>query len=76
MARDLVHFLGHSFSSKIFWHRAFSVAVVASPPCLFSSERTLSTTGDFPALRLYTESSNSAFSMDGLSSSASDLGSY
>ncbi|KAH3843452.1 hypothetical protein DPMN_116970 [Dreissena polymorpha] len=27
-------------------------AVVASPPCLISSEGTLSTTGDFPGLRL------------------------
>ncbi|KAH3864453.1 hypothetical protein DPMN_027471 [Dreissena polymorpha] len=77
MISDWVRSLDHFFSSQIFWHSAVNAAVVASAPCLISSEQTLSTPGDFPALRLRNASSTSALRMGGLSSSAaSGLGSF
>ncbi|KAH3721555.1 hypothetical protein DPMN_064484 [Dreissena polymorpha] len=48
---------------------------VASPTCLFSSEGTLFTPA-YPSFRLRTASCTSAFSIDGLSSFASGLGSF
>ena len=53
MTSDRVHFFGHSFVSKIFWHIYIIIAVrtvvVASPQFLASSEGMLSTYGDFHA---------------------------
>ncbi|KAH3787339.1 hypothetical protein DPMN_165462 [Dreissena polymorpha] len=61
MTKDWVHSFGHFFFSKIFWQSVVIAAVVASPRC---SEGTLPTTREFPAFKLLTSSSNSAFGMD------------
>ncbi|KAH3864687.1 hypothetical protein DPMN_027712 [Dreissena polymorpha] len=71
ITRDWAHSLDHLFSSQIFLHSAVIAAVVASSQCLISSKGT----GDVPACILRSASSNSAFDMDKLSSSASDMGS-
>ncbi|KAH3801934.1 hypothetical protein DPMN_155596 [Dreissena polymorpha] len=71
MASYRVYFFGHFLFSQIFWH---SAAKTDSPPCLISSEETLSSPGDSPACRLRTAFPTSAITMGGLSTSASGLG--
>ncbi|KAH3851955.1 hypothetical protein DPMN_094442 [Dreissena polymorpha] len=55
---DGVPSLGHCFSYQILWHSTVIAAVVTSPPCLISSEVTLSTTGDFSWLKTTSSSDN------------------
>ncbi|KAH3821596.1 hypothetical protein DPMN_123360 [Dreissena polymorpha] len=50
MTKDKFPSLAHLFSFQIFYHGAVTVAIVATPPCSISSEKTSFTPGDFNEL--------------------------